>query len=257
MSATLGRLTDGDGLPPREGLPRYVAPMPAWLENLGLRFAWVVVVVNLLGTAFGFWYYGLHPFEAGGPITGQLAVEPVVAWSFVPDSPLATLFFALALAAWKRGHQREWLTALAFFGCIKTGFWTPYVLLAFKSDFSYLHPAMYNFLFWSHLAMVLQALVLHRIADFSVAGVAVGVLWHGTNDLVDYFVPVTGTPHHTFVPAEEFVDGAPLHGAGEAVLLGAGPHELAAAGAVSLTVLATFLALSTRVEKLKRRERSR
>ena len=251
MRAMVARLTDSQGLPARKSLPRYVAPLPERLENLGLRLAWLVVVVNLLGTAFGFWYYGLQPFTPDGPITGQLAVEPVVMWPFVPDSPLATLFFALAIASWKLGRPQDWLAMLAFFGCIKTGMWTPYVLLVFKADFAYLHPAMYNFLFWSHLAMVVQAFILHRIFDFSVVGVAIALLWHGIDDLVDYLIPVVGNPHHTFIPAVPRVNGVPQHGAGDPVMFGAGPHELAAAGAIVLTFVSLFLALSTRVEKLK------
>ena len=42
---------------PREDLPWYVAPLPEPLENLGLNLAWLVVAVNLAGTAFGFYYY--------------------------------------------------------------------------------------------------------------------------------------------------------------------------------------------------------
>jgi len=231
-------------LPARPSLPRYVAPVPEKLEDLGLRFAWVVVAINLLGTAFGFWYYGFDPLMLSGSlITGQLAMEPTVMWPFVPDSPVATLFIAAAIASWKLGRQREWLTALAFFGCLKLGFWTPYVLVVFKSDFSYLHPAMYNFLFWSHLAMVVQGFVLYRIADFRVGGVAVALLWYGFNDVVDYFVPIVGTPHHTFVPAEDLTGSAVVHTSPA--------HEYAAAGAVVLTMLATFLALATRVKKLE------
>jgi len=88
-------------------------------------------------------------------------------WLFVPDSPVATLFIALALATWKLGHPREWLIALAFFGNIILGGWTVWAHLAFWADFSYLHPAMRQFLIWSHAGMVLQAFVLHRIGEFS------------------------------------------------------------------------------------------
>ena len=90
---------------PREDLPRYVAPLPESLENLGLNLAWLVVAVNLAGTAFGFYYYAF-----------QFSRTPVEMWPFVPDSPMATLLVALALAAWKLDRQQEWLTALAFYG---------------------------------------------------------------------------------------------------------------------------------------------
>lgn len=223
----------GGRVPPREDLPWYVAPIPARIEDIGLALAWPVVGINLLGTAFGFYYYAL-----------QFTIEPVVMWPFVPDSPLATLFIALSITAWKLGHRQSWLDALAFFGCIKLGAWTPFVLVVFSDGFSYLHPAMYNFLFWSHLAMVVQAFVIHRYADFSCAGVFVAVVWYGVNDIVDYFVPIVGRPHHTLLPpsAEPLVDGTINH------LSPA--HDLAAA-AVTLTLLATVLAVSTRIAKLQ------
>ena len=56
-------------LPEPTGVPRWVAPLPEWLENVGLRLAWPVVAVNLVGTAFGFWYY-----------SAQLAAAPLPAW---------------------------------------------------------------------------------------------------------------------------------------------------------------------------------
>jgi uncharacterized membrane protein YpjA len=228
----LAALFDGDGLPTPRTLPRWLAPLPRRVENLGLNLVPLVVLTNLVGTAFGFWYYGF-----------QFSLEPVVMWPFVPDSPVATLFIALAFGAWYLGRPNEYLNALAFFGGLKLGAWTPYVLVVFMEDFSYLHVAMYNFLFWSHLAMVVEAFVIHRFSDFPVRAVLVGVLWYGFNDLVDYFVPIVGTPHHTLIPAEPVVDGVVQHVTPA--------HELAAAGAVVLTLAATFLALSTRVKKLE------
>ena len=74
----------------RETLPAYLAPLPRRLEDLALRYAWVIVAINLAGTAFGFWYYRFQP-----------AGTPLVVWPFGPNSPAATLFVALSLAAWK------------------------------------------------------------------------------------------------------------------------------------------------------------
>jgi uncharacterized membrane protein YpjA len=245
MPSLVDALPTREDLPDRDALPRYVAPVPERLENLGLRFVWLVVAVNGLGTAFGFYYYGLNP-TIPGFVEGQFALEPLVMWPFVPDSPVATLFIALAFGAWAVGRANEYLTALAFFGCLKLGAWTPFVLLAFKGDFTYLHWAMYNFLFWSHLAMVLQGFVLHRIGDFPVKAVAVAATWYLANDVVDYFIPIIGTPHHTLIPAEELTTSGVIHTPG--------PHRTAAAGAIALTVLATFLALATRVKKLETKQ---
>lgn len=222
-------------VPDRESLPWYVAPVPRAIEDLGLRLAWFVVAINLVGTAFGFWYYRF-----------QFSVEPLLAWPVVPDSPVATLFIALSIASWKLGNSREWLNMLAFFGCLKLGFWTPYVLLVFQDGFMASTPTwLYWFLFFSHLAMTVEGFVIYRYSDFPVWAVAVALAWYGFNDLVDYFVPIVGTPHHTWLPPQYIINGTIQH------VLPA--HRLAAAGALALTLLATFLALSTRVKKLEAR----
>ncbi|MEY7848687.1 DUF1405 domain-containing protein [Natrarchaeobius sp. A-rgal3] len=217
-------------VPDRDALPRYLAPVPKPIEDLGLRFAWLVVAVNLAGTVFGFWYYA-----------GQFAETPALMWPWVPDSPIATLLIALAIAAWKLGYDLPWLTALAFFGNIILGLWTPYTLLVFSDSYGYLHPLMYQFLFWSHLGMVVQALVLHRITDFSVSGVAIAVVWYTSNLIVDYFVPILEGPHgvhHTTIPVPQ---DTPM-------FLGADALGVVAAGEVTFTILALFLALAIRVK---------
>ncbi|WP_254769274.1 DUF1405 domain-containing protein [Salinilacihabitans rarus] len=226
-------MTEPTRLPERAPLPRYLAPVPKRVEDLGLRYAWLVVAVNLAGTAFGFWYY-----------SSQFATTPAIMWPWVPDSPFATLLIALAIASWKLGRERPWLTALAFFGNVILGLWTPYTLLAFADAYDYLHPAMYQFLFWSHLAMVVQALVLHRITDFPVWAVAVALLWYWSNLVVDYFVPVVGdAPHHTVIPVAR---DAPT-------FLGADALGTVAVGEVTFTLLALFLALATRAKTCESR----
>jgi len=241
VESAVARYFDGP-VPDPEGLPGYVAPLPRWLENVGLRLAWPIVAVNLLGTAFGFWYYGGRPLEAGPPLVeGQLGAAPLSAWPLIPDSPAATLFIGLSLAAWRLGREAEWLHALAFFGCIKLGFWTPYVQLVLNGPGG-IAAWLYWFLILSHLAMVLEAFLIHRYASFTVPAVAVATAWYGLNDVVDYFWPVLDGPHHTVLRAE-VVDGAIDHSLAA--------HDLAAACAVVLTVTAVFFALATRVEKLR------
>ncbi|WP_251342581.1 DUF1405 domain-containing protein [Haloplanus halophilus] len=237
VTGRIATLVDGDGLPTPDSLPRWLAPLPRPVENLGLSLAWAVVATNLVGTAFGFWYYRF-----------QFAAEPLVIWPLVPDSPVATLFVALSLALWKLGRSNETVNALAFFGCWKLGLWTPFVLLAFADGFLATTPLpMYAFLLGSHLMMVVEAFVIHRYSDFPVGAVAVAAAWYGLNDLVDYFLPLVGTPHHTLLPGQRIVDGTITHVSPS--------HELAAAGAVVLTLTATFLTLATRVKKLEVRSR--
>lgn len=219
-------------IPERDPLPRWLAPIPAPIENLALRYVWLVVAINLLGTAFGFWYY-----------LPQLSVSPTVLWPWIPDSPLATLFAAGAFAAWALGRPQEWLTALAFFGNVILGLWTPYTLLLFSGEFGH-HPLMWGFLFGSHLAMVAQALVLYRISDFPPKAVGVALAWYTSDLIVDYHVPVIGeTPHHTLIPVSRSAELA----------FGATALDAIAAGATVLTLLSTYLALTIHAKKLKTR----
>ena len=221
-------LRDQQSLPARDDLPWWLSPVPTALENLGLRFVWLVVAINLAGTAFGFWYY-----------RAQFATTPAEMWFFVPDSPMATLFIAGAFALWARGRQHDTLTALAFFGNIKLGLWTPWVLLVFAEEFLAFTPVpLYAFLLGSHLAMVVQAFVLHRITSFPVRAVGLAVLWYTVDLTVDYFIPLVGDPHHTAIPVARDTP----------VALGATAFQLAAWAAVVLTVLPPFWALATRVQ---------
>ena len=238
LDAIVARYFDAEVPEPR-GLPRYVAPLPTWLETIALRLAWPIAIVNLVGTLFGFWYY------AGRPTTlrvgGQFATAPSLGWPFIPDSPAATLFIGLSLVAWRLDWDAEWLHTLAFFGCIKLGLWTPYVQLVLNGSAG-IPGWLYWFLIVSHLAMAVEAFVIHRYATFSVPAVAVAAFWYGFNDVVDYFWPILGGPHHTILRAE-YVDGGISHAVPA--------HDLAAGWAVVLTIMAVFLALATRVAILR------
>jgi len=166
---------------------------------------------------------------------------------------MAPLFIACSLALYKLGRSNEYLNMLAFFGCIKLGLWTPYVLTVFADAFlatvtpppqvvpvlgqALAANAMYAFLFISHLGMVIQAFLIHRYSDFPSRAILMAAIWYAFNDLVDYFVPIVGTPHHTLLPVEPVVNGTVQHVSPA--------HEIAAAGAVVLTILATILAVGT------------
>ncbi|MFD1569574.1 DUF1405 domain-containing protein [Halorubrum laminariae] len=227
IAGTLGR-----DPPDRESLPRWLAPLPTALEDVAFRFVWVIVAINLAGTAFGFWYYRF-----------QFRALPTEMWLFIPDSPGATLLIAAALAAWAVGRSSDTLAALAFFGNVKLGLWTPYVLAVFYPQFlANSGPAMYAFLFVSHLGMVVQAFVLHRITDFPLKAVGVATAWYTVDLLMDYFVPVTGGMTHTSLP---YADATPWF---TTTVL-----QVAAAGAVVLTVVPLYWTLATRIATLRRR----
>ncbi|MCL7418685.1 MAG: DUF1405 domain-containing protein [Halalkalicoccus sp.] len=219
-------------------LPAWLAPLPRRLEDLALRYAWAIVAINLAGTAFGFWYYRF-----------QFAGTPVAMWPWVPDSPLATLFIASSLALWKLDRGNELVDMLAFFGNIKLGLWTPYVLVVFNDAFlAGTAVPMYAFLLTSHLGMVAQAFLIHRYSDFSIPAIAAALAWYSFDLMVDYFVPIVGGPHHTALP---FFDPAAVDLAGNTTAF-----RVAALGATMLTIWITFFALATRAEKARREDPS-
>lgn len=212
-------------------LPAWLAPLPRRLEEFALHHAWAIVAINLAGTAFGFWYYRF-----------QFSGTPLAIWPWVPDSPLATLFIAASLALWKLDRGSELVDMLAFFGNVKLGLWTPFVLLSFNDAFLAQTPLpMYAFLLVSHLGMVAQAFLIHRYSDFSIPAVAAALAWYSFDLSVDYFVPILGEPHHTVLP---FSDPTAVPMAGNTTAF-----RVAALGATMLTIWITFVALSTRAEK--------
>ncbi len=214
-------------------LPEWLAPLPRRLEDFALRHAWAIVAINLVGTAFGFWYYRF-----------QFSGTPAILWPWVPDSPLATLFIALSLALWKLDRPSELANVLAFFGNVKLGLWTPFVLVVFNDAFlAQTATPMYAFLLVSHLGMVAQAFLIHRYSDFPIPAIAATLIWYTFDLTVDYFVPVVGGPHHTALP---FADPMVVELAGNTTAF-----RVAALGATLLTIWITFFALATRAEKAR------
>ena len=210
----------------RSLIDRVLMPLPRQVEDTVLRYAWIVVGINVIGTGFGFWYYRF-----------QFSETPLVIWPWIPDSPLATLFMALSLALWKLGRTNELVNVLAFYGNIKLGLWTPFTLLAFRPDFAYLHPAMFHFLFWSHLLMVAQAFLIHRYSRFPPWAICLALTWYTVDLILDYFVPVVGGPHHTWIP---------VSGATE-LWLNTTAFQLIAGAATVLTIWITVLAFLSHV----------
>jgi uncharacterized membrane protein YpjA len=222
-------------IPATDDLPAYLAPLPTRLETLALRLTWAIVAVNLAGTVFGFWYYRF-----------QLQNTALVMWPVVPDSPTVTLLMVASLVSWKVGRNRNWIHTLAFVGNLKYGLWVVVVQLTINDVLTSGDP-YYWFLLVGHLGMALQALVIHRYATFTVPAVGVAAAWFGFNDIVDYFLPIVGDYHHTYF-------GPHLVSVGNHEIVA---HDIAAAAAVSLTLLATYLALAIRIQRLEGGARTR
>ena len=184
-----------------------MAPRPSWRPPLNegvARFfgffkahpAWagLIALVNLVGIAYGFYYY-----------QRQFAVTPAWLWWLVPDSPLAVLWAQLALLSfWLLRRKAGVLDALAFIGNVQVGLWTCFVLLAYEDGFHTLDflqgegPVHLNSVLWvGHLGMAVLALVflqgLRERASVDRRGAALAVAlaagYYLLQDAVDYFGP--------------------------------------------------------------------
>lgn len=175
-----------------------------FLRRAALHPSWwrLLFWVNLVGSAYGFWWY-----------RNQLAATPLRYWPVVPDSPgstlLFTLFLGLLLARGGRLGRRTgavtWLSgwpallaAVAFASNMKYGLWTAIVLpqagiVTGYWTFDHIHLSL------SHLGMWAQGLLyLHFWRPTPVAALAAWA-WLLVQDWLDYWAIHT----HPTLPAEE------------------------------------------------------
>ncbi|ERG96757.1 DUF1405 domain-containing protein [Haloquadratum walsbyi] len=218
-----------NSIPAPDDLPVYLSPLPTQIETFALQLSWAIILINIVGSIFGFWYYRF-----------QLLNTSVVMWPVVPDSPLATTLMVLSLLSWRFGQSRNWIHALAFVGNLKYGFWVVAVQIFINDIF--ITQSLYQwFLLISHLGMGLQAFVIYRYAEFTIPAVGVAVSWFGFNDIVDYLMPLIGDYHHTHF-------GPRLASAGDHSVRA---HDIAAVAAICLTLITLFLMFAVRIRSIK------
>lgn len=150
-----------------------------WLDQFRARprLAWLLVLINLGGVAYGFYYYG-----------PQFGLTPAWLWPWVPDSPASVGLFALALALHQLKRPSQVVDWLAFLANIKVGLWTVFVLGYYDAHFGIWTEPLTNlnfWLFWLHAAMAAQALVLARSLRLGKAA-AIAAGWFGLDIAMDY-----------------------------------------------------------------------
>lgn len=157
-----------------------------WFDRLfrDRRIIWLLFIVNLLGTVYGYMWYG-----------NQLAFTaenyPVWLLPFVPDSPTASLFFTIALLLLLYPPKgltatlvRQLIEALAVVTSVKYGIWAVSMIVAggYQGD-------TVNWKDWmlmiSHTGMAVEALIYARFFSFR-RMLPVALLWTFANDMVDY-----------------------------------------------------------------------
>ena len=148
-------------------------------------FLWLLFWCNVLGTIYGYIWYG-------GQLAATLEKYPAGLLVFVPDSPTASLFFTLSLLFLLYPPSKRWLQrvghviqGLAVVTSIKYGVWAVSMIVAGWSlggdviwqDFM---------LIASHLAMAIEALLYVRFFGFGVISLILAAGWTLLNDVMDY-----------------------------------------------------------------------
>lgn len=146
-----------------------------------------LILVNIAGTAFGFYYY-----------RDLMLSNSVYLWPVIPDSPASTLFIALSFFLYLKNRGNKVIDALAFIGNVKYGLWTVFVLLYMNQGFlEYTSILMYGFLLFSHLAMFFQAFLVLEYSEISMKEIIPVGLFFLVNDVIDYSLGV-----HAYLPED-------------------------------------------------------
>jgi len=143
----------------------------------------LLILINLGGTAFGFYYY-----------QQQLMETPNYLWLFVPDSPLYTLLFSISMILiLLKKRVPNLLLAIASIGLIKVGLWTAVVIPLYGNYFFQFFD-YYITLWILHIGMILESLVLIYQINFKKLKVIIPFLWFIINDFFDYFLRTVPYP---------------------------------------------------------------
>ena len=122
------------------------------------RFMAPVLLADVAGMAFGWYYY----WDVGQFKPASRYHEDPAWWPLVADSPNAVLLFFVSVLAFRlAGWRHKLLDAFAFALNIYVGLWTSFLFLAYPQEMgTFDWGSTNNLLFFSHLGMPLQALVL-------------------------------------------------------------------------------------------------
>ncbi|AJI21936.1 DUF1405 domain-containing protein [Priestia megaterium] len=145
-----------------------------WYTLKDKRFLTLLLIVNILGTIYGYIWYG-----------SQLAETPKKFLIFVPDSPTASLFFVIVLIGLLLGKHFSLFEALAMITLFKYGIWAVVMNVLVYVLTGYIDWMMLM-LMASHAAMAFQGLLYVPFYRIKLWHVAVAAVWAVHNDIIDY-----------------------------------------------------------------------
>ena len=145
-----------------------------WYLFTHRNFLILLFIINLLGTIYGYIWYG-----------GQLANTEPRYYIFVPDSPTASLFFALAILGWLFGKHFKLIEALAVVTLVKYGVWAVVMNLLTYYESGELTKDGWM-LVASHGLMAVQAIIYLQKYAYTRIHVFIAAIWTLHNDVIDY-----------------------------------------------------------------------
>ncbi len=136
----------------------------------------LLLLINFGAVLVGYMYY-----------QDQLAATPFYLWIFVPDCPFYVLLFLLSFSGLVKSETFNFVVSI---GLVKYALWTMFVLLFYSGTFfSPAYASQSYFLFFAHIGMALQCLLLlPKKVDIRMLGIALA--WFLLNDFMDYFIGV-------------------------------------------------------------------
>jgi len=160
---------------------------------------WLTMIIYIPGTIYGYYWY-----------KDQLAAtwneHPHWQIPFVPDSPTASLFFALALLwLWvsPKRSPRPWLNAvrgvvetLGVVTSVKYGIWATAIIFAGQAQGDVLYGDHWMLII-GHTAMAIMALLYARFFSFGGMALLAAAAWTFLNDTIDYTYGV-----YPYLPAQ-------------------------------------------------------
>jgi len=137
-------------------------------------FLILLTVINILGTVYGYFWYG-----------SQLSETPAHFVIFVPDSPTASLFFVIVLIGFLLKKNFRLFEALALVTLVKYGLWAVVMNLLTLMVDGTLHWTGYM-LIASHFAMAVEGILYSRYYNFQWKHLIIVAIWTLHNDIIDY-----------------------------------------------------------------------
>lgn len=121
---------------------------------------WTLTAANVAGIVFGYYYY----WDVGQFDPQSRFYQGPWWWAFVADSPNAVVLMQASLTWWYVSRRRHvLLDSLAFLHMVFVGLWTSLLFLSYPDSLgTFEWGGTNNILFFSHMGMPLEALVLVR-----------------------------------------------------------------------------------------------